>query len=99
MDFKKDTNSRKHPSRETNTRSQTIQRIGPQGVMQIPCRPISQAELRTYYELQAAAWKTEQLAHAAALDMARRLKLGAQLEDGPLTFDPERQMVRTRKLG
>lgn len=51
-----------------------------------------------YYELQSAAWKAEQIAHDAAGDIKRRITSGATVEDGPLAFDTERRMVRTRKV-
>jgi hypothetical protein len=60
---------------------------------------VGQEELRKYYELQAIAWHAEQVSHDASAEIARRIKAGAIIEDGALTFDEERRMVRTRKQG
>ena len=61
--------------------------------------PISQEELRIYYDIQTTAWSCDKTAHRAAADFERRIELGAAIEEGPLTFDGHRSMVRTKKLG
>lgn len=58
---------------------------------------ITQAELTKASDLQAMEWQTARLAHRAIEQIERRLLEGAALEDGPLYFDGELKMVRTRR--
>ena len=60
---------------------------------------ISQTDLAEVGDLQAAEWSTAHAAHRAVMLIAERIKLGATVEDGPLEFDAELGMVRTRKRG
>jgi hypothetical protein len=60
---------------------------------------ITQEELHYYSEFQAVSWAAGGMAYHGSLDFQRRLRLGAQIEPGPLTFDMNKKMVRTRKVG
>lgn len=98
MDKKENPTDRARSAR-TGAGAHKIKRKGPARVAVMPVAAVTQSELRDYYELQSAAWEAEKIAHDAAADIERRIKAGATVEDGPLTFDRDRRMVRTRKMG
>lgn len=58
---------------------------------------VTQKELAEISDMQAAEWVAAQSAHRAVLRLIERLKAGAKIEDGTLTFDRELRMVRSRK--
>lgn len=58
---------------------------------------ITQAQLLEASEFQATVWIAERLAREKVQAIEARIKQGAAIEDGPLHFDAELQMVRTRK--
>lgn len=60
---------------------------------------ITQTELASVSDLQAAAWAAEQNAQEAVLRIEGRLRLGATVEDGELIFDHGLRMVRRKKTG
>lgn len=59
---------------------------------------ITQDDLMRASQLQAAEWLAANAAHKANLTILNRLKHGAQIETGTLTYDRELRMVRTRKV-
>jgi len=61
--------------------------------------PITQEEIRQASVLQAIAWRAERRAHQYITALERRMERGAPVEEGPLAFDRELEMVRTRKTG
>ncbi len=63
----------------------------------MPSSTITQADLAEISRLQAAAWQTHRRAVQATDQLERKLKLGAAIEDGPLAWDPELGMVRSKK--
>lgn len=50
-------------------------------------------------ELQAIAWQAHETAAAEIHAIMKLLTDGAQIENGPLVYDSELKMVRTRKIG
>lgn len=74
------------------------ERKGPASVTSLIAREITQAEIREASALQAIAWKSERRAHQYISALERRLERGASVEEGPLHFDKDLQMVRTRKM-
>ncbi len=60
---------------------------------------VTQAELKESAELQATAWLAEKQAREKVQSLERRLREGATVEPGPMEFDMELQMARTRKTG
>lgn len=59
---------------------------------------ITQEDLCHVSTLQAAEWLAADAAHKANCHLSNRLRLGAQIEAGNLTYDRELRMVRTRKV-
>jgi hypothetical protein len=57
---------------------------------------ITQEELAELAVLQDAEWIASRAAQKAALSIETRIAHGAVLEGGPLDFDKQRHMVRSR---
>lgn len=58
---------------------------------------VTQRELRALENMQRAAWQAHESAVTRAAEIARRIRLGAAIERGPLSFDAELRMARSRK--
>ena len=58
---------------------------------------ITQAELHELAELQDAEWLASRVSQKASMDLEARIAHGATIEPGPLTWDRERNMARSRK--
>lgn len=58
---------------------------------------ITQAELTVAAELQAAVWLAEGEAREAVQDIERRLKHGASIQSGGMTFDRHLKMARRKQ--
>ena len=58
---------------------------------------ITQAELHELAELQDAEWLASRVSQKASMDLEARIAHGATIEPGPLTWDKERNMARSRK--
>ncbi len=75
-----------------------IERIGPQRVASIRRSGIiRQSEIQKLADLQAAAWQAEKATQRAMLRLEKRIEAGEEVEDGPMYFDRELGMVRTKK--
>jgi hypothetical protein len=62
-------------------------------------RRVMQNEIAEVSILQAAAFAADQAMQRAVLKIELRIQRGAEIEDGPLTFDRKLHMVRTKKTG
>jgi hypothetical protein len=58
---------------------------------------VTQSELNEISHLQAVEWQAARAAHRSIEKLERRLLEGASLEPGPLVFDRDLKMVRTRR--
>ena len=63
----------------------------------LPPQPITQNELQELEALQRLSWQAHMDASQKAGEIMRRLNAGAELENGPLFFDLDLKMARTRK--
>lgn len=60
---------------------------------------MTKAEFQEASALQATAWLAEKNAREYLQRIEHRIQSGAQIEDCEFEFDPDLQMVRTRKAG
>lgn len=60
---------------------------------------ITQEKLRLVASLQEAEWLANRAAQRAVMELEAALFHGAQIEPGPLSFDPDLRMVRSKKTG
>lgn len=78
-----------------------IKRRGPSSVVRFEqsAKPkrVTQTEIAEISMLQASAFQAEQVMQRAILKIEQRIQRGAVVEDGPLMFDSELRMVRTKK--
>lgn len=74
-------------------------RKGPARVTTLTARQITQEEIRQASVLQAIAWKANRRASQYINTLERRMERGALIEEGPMHFDKDLEMVRTRKIG
>lgn len=58
---------------------------------------ITQRELSELANLQEAEWLASRIAQEAILDVEKRIGRRAQIEPGPLHFDENLRMVRSKK--
>jgi len=58
---------------------------------------ITQSDLGHIGDLQATEWIASQATQREVLSLDQRLKAGAVIEDGPLTFDLTLRMVRRKQ--
>ncbi len=58
---------------------------------------VSQDELEHGSEMQLTVWHAEKQCRECIKLLARRIEEGAAIEDGPLAWDIDNEMVRSRK--
>lgn len=76
----------------------SVERKGPQRVTNFySSNTILQSEIGRLATLQAAAWQAEKAVQRAMMQLEGRIKAGCVVEHGPLYFDHELGMVRSRK--
>ena len=64
-----------------------------------PAVVVSQDRMRVAAEYQALAWQANDIALSEIQAIAIDLKHGATVETGPLVYDAELKMARTRRVG
>lgn len=60
-------------------------------------KQVSQDDLEQLVDLQRIVWRAQTRATRFAERLSRRVHIGATVEDGPLYFDAELGMARSRK--